>query len=114
MWVKDHKRTSKLPLRLYKGDYFGEIALFNNSVRTATVKSSNYCTMSSLNKTGFIEEVSVFPLVPSQYFYHKCSGKEKKNSNTYKKDDSSKEIQKSIPKEVKKQKNTHSMKKQRP
>ena len=38
-----------------QGDYFGEIALLTHTTRTATVKSSNYCTMASLSKEVFYD-----------------------------------------------------------
>ena len=46
---------------MFQGEYFGEISILTKSLRTATVKSSNYCTMASLNKRIFYELCGIFP-----------------------------------------------------
>ena len=38
---------------LEKGNYFGEVAILHNTLRTATVKSINYCTFGLLEKNIF-------------------------------------------------------------
>ena len=40
---------------------FGEIALINDTVRTATVKSENYCTLATLSKKVFYDLCQNFP-----------------------------------------------------
>ena len=40
---------------------FGEVALLNNSYRTATVISLNYCTCATLPKEDFFEMCKIFP-----------------------------------------------------
>lgn len=46
---------------LFPGDYFGEIALVNNTSRTATIKSIDYCDLYTLEKKVFIKAVHKFP-----------------------------------------------------
>jgi len=46
---------------LKQGDYFGEIAILTDSVRTASVKSSNYCTMACIHKRVFYDLCNNFP-----------------------------------------------------
>ena len=46
---------------LFPGDYFGEIALVNNTARTATIKSIDYCDLYTLEKKVFIKAVHKFP-----------------------------------------------------
>lgn len=40
---------------LEKGDYFGELAILNNCLRTATVRSNNYCTFAKIPKSVFLK-----------------------------------------------------------
>jgi len=61
VWVKDQDKNNQLVTSLYQGDYFGEVGLLNHSLRTATVKSANYCTMASMNKNIFYDLCSTFP-----------------------------------------------------
>jgi len=46
---------------LKDGDYFGEMALFRNQPRNATVKATTYCDLYSLNKTTFDSVLRRFP-----------------------------------------------------
>lgn len=45
---------------LEQGEYFGELALLNSIQRTATVKSSNYCTLASLSRETFLDMCGSF------------------------------------------------------
>eukprot|EP00356_Strombidium_inclinatum_P000435 CAMPEP_0170510830 /NCGR_PEP_ID=MMETSP0208-20121228/65975_1 /TAXON_ID=197538 /ORGANISM="Strombidium inclinatum, Strain S3" /LENGTH=122 /DNA_ID=CAMNT_0010794319 /DNA_START=887 /DNA_END=1255 /DNA_ORIENTATION=+ len=47
--------------QLCQGDYFGEISILTDSVRTASVKSQNYCTMACIHKRVFYELCNNFP-----------------------------------------------------
>jgi voltage-gated potassium channel Kch len=47
--------------RLETGDFFGEIALFDDLPRTASVRSVGYCDLYSLSKSDFREVVQRFP-----------------------------------------------------
>ena len=61
MWVTDHLKRSLHVRGLEQGDYFGEVALIYSTPRTATVKSSNYCTLASLNSKSFLDLCNNFP-----------------------------------------------------
>ena len=55
------------PIKTLKdGDYFGEIALFNDSPRTATVRAITYCDLYLLNKRTFLSVFSKYPEVVSK------------------------------------------------
>ena len=53
--MKDHLKVDKYVRRLNQGEYFGELALLSRCQRTATVKSSNYCTLASVEKNVFYD-----------------------------------------------------------
>ena len=55
VWVKDHLKTNVYISTLVQGDYFGEVSLLTNTLRSASVKSTNYCTLASLSKEVFID-----------------------------------------------------------
>ena len=61
MWVKDHNKVSRYVRQVEQGQYFGELALLNFSVRTATVTSSNYCTMAKVDSKVFYKLCDSFP-----------------------------------------------------
>jgi CRP-like cAMP-binding protein len=61
VWVKDHMKRSIQVNDLEQGEMFGEIALLTDQHRTATVKSSNYCTLASMKKKTFFEMCQNFP-----------------------------------------------------
>jgi len=51
----------KIIATLKPGDYFGEIALYRNINRTATVKAVSYCDIYVLNKEAFNHVISKYP-----------------------------------------------------
>ena len=51
---------------LKAGDFFGEIALFKNQNRSATVKALTYCDIYSLDKTAFDKVVMKYPEIGLQ------------------------------------------------
>lgn len=53
VYVTDENQSIKFVTNLMIGDYFGEVALLKDCPRTATVKSKNYSTWASLDKTKF-------------------------------------------------------------
>lgn len=58
VYVKDWqvKENRELYVRtLYQGMYFGEIALMNNTVRSATVKSRNYSVLGRVQGNHFLD-----------------------------------------------------------
>lgn len=64
VFVKDwtHKDNKELYVRtLYQGMYFGEIALMNNTVRSATVKSYNFCVIGRIAGSHFHNILYKFP-----------------------------------------------------
>ena len=61
VWVKNHVKDNVYVRQLCQGDYFGEISILTDSVRTATVKSSNYCTMACIKKRVFHDLCNSFP-----------------------------------------------------
>ena len=54
------------PRVLREGDFFGEIALFHEIPRTATVKATTYCDLYSLNKMTFNTIFTKYPEVARQ------------------------------------------------
>jgi len=59
--VKDENKVDYSVRVLRAGSIFGEVALLVNQLRTASVRTLNYCTCSSLNKAHFIELCVRFP-----------------------------------------------------
>ena len=61
MSVKDHTRNkvqNEIPLK--KGDYFGEISIFYDCPRTATITSTNYCTFAQIPKAKMLSMCKCF------------------------------------------------------
>mmetsp|Transcript_29533 Transcript_29533/g.44946 ORF Transcript_29533/g.44946 Transcript_29533/m.44946 type:complete len:100 (-) Transcript_29533:2161-2460(-) len=54
-------RKEEFVKQIFQGEFFGEISVIRKALRTATVKSSNYCTMACLNKTIFFDLCGIFP-----------------------------------------------------
>lgn len=48
---------------LSEGDHFGEVALFHDIPRTATVKANTYCDLYLLNKQTFERTLSAYPTI---------------------------------------------------
>ena len=61
VWVRDHMKNQVYINQLCQGDYFGEISILTDSPRTASVRSSNYCTMACIHKRVFYDLCSNFP-----------------------------------------------------
>ena len=59
-------KDSGEPLTLKEGDFFGEIALFSNMPRTASVKAKTYCNLYKLERATFETIISDFPEVANQ------------------------------------------------
>ena len=51
---------------LSEGDYFGEIALFQDVPRTATIKAATYCDLYSLNKQTFEATLKNYPKIAAR------------------------------------------------
>ena len=51
---------------LREGDFFGEIALFKNKPRSATVRASSYCNLYKLKRKTFEEVISKHPEIAIQ------------------------------------------------
>ena len=60
VYIKNHMKIEVPVKPLLQGDYFGELALLTNTPRTATVKSSNYCTMACIDKPIFLDMCQCF------------------------------------------------------
>ena len=56
-------KSGEVVVELKEGDYFGEVALFRNQPRTATVKAVTYCDLYSLNKSKFDLIIKRFPSI---------------------------------------------------
>lgn len=56
-------KSNNVVVELKPGDYFGEMALFRNQPRTATVKAITFCDLYSLNKRTFDAALQRFPLI---------------------------------------------------
>jgi hypothetical protein len=48
------------------GDFFGEIALFKNKKRTATIKAHSKCNLYSLEKSSFEQVITTYPEIGNQ------------------------------------------------
>ena len=59
--VFNQKQGEKFVQYLLPGNYFGEVALLFNCLRTATVRANNYCTIAELSKENFDEMIMLFP-----------------------------------------------------
>ena len=61
-----HSSTNKQLALLNEGDFFGEIALFENIPRTASVRAETYCDLYTLHKRTFDRIFEKFPDVRDQ------------------------------------------------
>jgi voltage-gated potassium channel len=61
-----NKKEDQVLTLLKEGDFFGEIALFKNQVRSATVKAISYCNLYKLGRETFEEVISKHPEVAVQ------------------------------------------------
>ena len=58
---------SSEPVRiLTDGDYFGEIALFEDSIRTATVRAETYCDLYTIDKKTFDRVFARYPSIATR------------------------------------------------
>ncbi len=55
------KKEDRILTKLKTGDFFGEIALFKNKNRTATVKAMTYCDIYILDKKSFDKVLAKYP-----------------------------------------------------
>ena len=52
--------------KLEAGDFFGELALFKNQNRSATIKALSYCNIYALDKPSFDQVISRYPAIGKQ------------------------------------------------
>jgi len=52
---------------LTAGGYFGEIGLMTNLKRTASVKASNFCTLSEMSRDAFIATQNTYPQIYKRF-----------------------------------------------
>lgn len=64
-----NKEEDQVLTTLKEGDFFGEIALFKNQPRSATVKAISYCNLYTLKRETFKEVISKHPEVAVQLEY---------------------------------------------
>jgi hypothetical protein len=64
-----NKKEDQVLTLLKEGDFFGEIALFKNQLRSATVKAISYCNLYKLERETFEEVISKHPEVAVQIEY---------------------------------------------
>jgi len=57
------KNSNKEIAKIKKGDFFGEIALFKNKPRNASVKAITYCHLYYLNKNSFNLLIPKYPSI---------------------------------------------------
>lgn len=57
------KKEDEILTALHAGDYFGEIALFRDRKRSATVKAITYCDLYALDKLSFDTVLSKYPVI---------------------------------------------------
>ncbi|MDO8549988.1 MAG: cyclic nucleotide-binding domain-containing protein, partial [Ignavibacteria bacterium] len=69
---------SKVLNTLSDGDFFGELALFRNEIRMATVQAITYCDIYTLNKEVFEHVLNNYPEISSHI--RKIAEKRLKNS----------------------------------
>ena len=61
---------------LKEGQFFGEIALIENTVRNADVRSIEYCDLYTFNKSDFLEVIKKYPTLGEKFreIYYKRAG----------------------------------------
>lgn len=62
--------------KLQEGQFFGELALMEETLRVANVKTSVYCDLYTLSKTDFLEITQEFPELRKRFevIYKKITG----------------------------------------
>ena len=55
VWIEDHKKNKYLKKILRQQDFFGEISMMYGCARTATVISSKYSTLATLDLAAYRE-----------------------------------------------------------
>lgn len=81
VFVGDSPTKERFVSELKQGAYFGEVAILKNCKRTATVKSKNYSTLTSLHKDHLISLLKRYPDLESKmnaYIYSTYKDKLKK------------------------------------
>jgi len=57
----------KVVAELKAGQFFGEIALLEDTIRNADVKSNSYCDLYTFNKADFIEVIEKYPTLGDKF-----------------------------------------------
>jgi CRP-like cAMP-binding protein len=81
VFIGDSSSKERFVNELKQGTYFGEVAILKNCKRTATVKSKNYSTLTSLHKDHLISLLKRYPDIETKmnaYIYSKYKDKRKK------------------------------------
>jgi CRP-like cAMP-binding protein len=68
--VRDNQKNIEIVAHqlLVEGDYFGDIGVLYNNIRTSTVICRNYNTMARLSHLNFRQIASDFPLFKNHMF----------------------------------------------
>lgn len=74
----------KVVAELKEGQFFGEIALLEDTIRTADVKSKAYCDLYTFKKEDFLEVIAKYPDLGERFktIYKKRSGERGQVSNS--------------------------------
>lgn len=57
----------KVIAELKAGQFFGEIALLEDTIRTADIRSKNYCDLYTFNKVDFLAVIEKYPHLGSKF-----------------------------------------------
>lgn len=65
--VEVFNKQNEVIARLQAGQFFGEIALIEDTIRSANVKTSDYCDLYVLNKQDFLEVTQKYPKLGQKF-----------------------------------------------
>lgn len=72
-------RKDEMFATLKSGDFFGEIALFRNTTRTASIRALTYCNLYKLNRKTFESTLTLYPEV-AEKMREEARQREERNS----------------------------------
>lgn len=74
----------KILAEIKAGQFFGEIALIENTIRSADVKTNSYCDLYTFNKSDFLDVIKKYPTLGDKFqqrYKKRSSDKQDEESN---------------------------------